>query len=107
MAVEDALRRLSQMDSIFLAQSFVFQGAPTSIPFKSWHKGRVLQANDGSWVFRSISMDGTIVGFELGTLNASWTSSETPSTGIVVHISMPLGTPDMTAIGLVLVVQLS
>jgi hypothetical protein len=111
MAVEDDVRRLSQMDSIFLGQSFFFNdpSGATAVPFKAWYKGRLQQANDGSWIFRSISGDGTVSGFELGTVTSLWSSSETPSTGLVVRILMSIATPTPTVPppGLVLVVQLA
>src|SRR5215471_8611835 len=75
MAVEDDLRRLSQMDSIFLGwfASSVGPGASTVV---SWYKGGL---------FRSISSDGSVVGFQLG-MQSNWASVETPATGIAVTI---------------------
>jgi len=61
MAVQDDLRRLSQLDSIYLGNNLMLYPAGE---FTSWHKGRLQQANDGSWIFRSISQEGTIVGFQ-------------------------------------------
>jgi hypothetical protein len=84
MAVQDDLRRLSQLDSIFLAWSISAGGNPVT----SWYKGRVQQAADGAWIFRSISQDGSVVGYQLGFPTANWSSSETPSTGITVNISL-------------------
>ena len=84
MAVQDDVRRLSQMDSIYLGQLFtnIVGGSITS-----WHKGRLQQANDGSWVFRSISSEGTIIGFQLGSITPEgWSSVESPSSGITVTI---------------------
>jgi|SRR6516165_7792436 hypothetical protein len=85
MAVEDDLRHLSQMDSIFLGW-FASSVGPGSSTVVSWYKGRVQQANDGNWLFRSISSDGSVVGFQLGMQSASWASVETPATGIAVTI---------------------
>jgi hypothetical protein len=90
MAVQDDLRRLSQVDSIYLGTSLNSYPAGS---VTSWYKGRLQQANDGSWIFRSISSDGTVVGFQLGPANQGWTSSETPPTGIVVTIPLTLNTP--------------
>jgi hypothetical protein len=87
MAVQDDLRRLSELDSIFLgwgATATVTSGTPVGIV--GWYKGRLQQANDGAWIFRSISSDGDVVGFQLGNPNPNWTSNESPSTGIVVVI---------------------
>ena len=83
MAVQDDVRRLSQMDSIFLGIAISMN--PTS-PMTTWYKGRLQQANDGAWIFRSISSDGTIVGTQLGIITNAWTSSETPNAGLVVSI---------------------
>ena len=90
MALQDDLRRLSELDSIYLGTSLRSfpAGAVTS-----WYKGRLQQANDGSWIFRSISSDGTVVGFQLGPANQGWASSETPSTGIVVTIPITVYIP--------------
>jgi hypothetical protein len=83
MAVQDDVRRLSQMDSIYLGQSFpnIAGGDITS-----WHKGRLQQANDGSWVFRAFSSEGTIIGFQLGSVTGGWQSVEAPSSGVTVTI---------------------
>ena len=81
MAVQDDLRRLSQMDSVYLSWSIQGDNAVTG-----WHKGRLQQANDGNWIFRSISSDGAVVGFQLGTMGGTWASDEYPSTGIRVQI---------------------
>jgi hypothetical protein len=89
MAVQDDLRRLSQMDSIFLGWS-ASSSNPAPLPpggsITSWYKGRVQQAADGSWIFRSISQDGSVVGYQLGSPLPSWSSDEQPSTGIRVFI---------------------
>jgi len=79
MTVQDDVRRLSQMDSIYLG--FNVQGLTL---VTSWHKGRLQQANDGNWTFRSSGQDGGVVGFQLGPINADWTSNEFPSQGISV-----------------------
>ena len=88
MTVQDDVRRLSQLDSVFLGQGF--NATPnTGASVCVWHKGRVQQANDGSWIFRSISAEGTIVGFQLGKIDENyWSSNETPSTGITITIAM-------------------
>jgi hypothetical protein len=83
MTVQDDLRRLSELDSIYLGSSLISYPAGG---VTSWYKGRLQQANDGSWIFRSISSDGTVVGFQLGPANQGWTSSESPSAGIIVSI---------------------
>jgi hypothetical protein len=91
MTVQDDLRRLSELDSIYLGTSLM--GYPAG-SVTSWYKGRLQQANDGSWIFRSISLDGTVVGFQLGPANpGGWTSSETPSAGITVEILIAANAP--------------
>ena len=90
MAVQDDLRRLSQLDSIYLGESLNGVAAPIT----SWHKGRLQQANDGAWVFRSSGSDGAVVGFQLGPISPQWTSTEAPSSGIQVTIPMTtMGAP--------------
>jgi len=86
MAVQDDLRRLSQLDSIYLGHALYSN--VTGFAFSTWHKGRLQQANDGNWTFRSISSDGTVVGFQLGPPTANWTSWETPTAGITVQIQI-------------------
>jgi hypothetical protein len=87
MAVQDDLRRLSELDSIFLGQMVNLPGGLVN-SITSWHRGRVQQANDGTWIFRSLSFEGTIVGFQLGPLQPTWASSETPSFGIQVPFQL-------------------
>src|SRR5260370_38712 len=100
MAVQDDLRRLSQLDSIYLGTSLTsYPAGSVTSRYKggsvtSWYKGRLQQANDGNWIFRSISLDGTVVGFQLGPANpGGWTSSETPSAGIKVEIPITVYIP--------------
>ena len=82
MAVSDDVRSLSQLDFIFLGQQMLDNlGAQHT----TWYKGRLQQANDGAWIFRSISSDGTIVGVQLGPVTGSWTSSESVGIGIQVQ----------------------
>ena len=83
MAVPDDLRRLSQIDSIFLGWSAF---SSTGNPLTSWHKGRVQQAADGSWIFRSIAQDGSVIGYQLGFPTSTWSSDETPANGVRVAI---------------------
>ena len=84
MAVQEDLRRLSQMQAIYLGWG-LFAG-PTV-----WHEGRLQQTNDGGWIFRSSSRDGTIVAFQLGYLQANWVSGETPTEGLFVQWSIQHG----------------
>jgi hypothetical protein len=95
MAVQDDLRRLSQLDSLYLGTSLINYPAGS---VTSWYKGRLQQANDGNWIFRSISSDGTVVGFQLGPADPGWSSSETPSTGITVTIWIRALIPPQTVL---------
>ena len=97
MAVQDDLRRLSQGDSIYLGYRVVSYTAGSATPsgFVSWFKGRLQQSNDGNWVFRSVSTDGAVVGFQLGAADPNWTSSENPNTGISVLISINMTLPNL------------
>ena len=94
MAVLDDLRRLSELDSIYLGYQVTNYAAPAVFNLvASWHKGRLQQANDGSWIFRSISTDGTFCGFQLASIETNWQSNDTPTSGIQVIIPMNLSTP--------------
>jgi len=84
MAVQDDVRRLSQLDSVYLG--YFTQGMTSSIT--SWHKGRLQQANDGNWIFRSSGSDGSVVGFQLGMISSDWQSNESPSGGITVQFQI-------------------
>src|SRR5262245_22985940 len=84
MAVEDDVRRLVQMQGIYLGWSV----AVNTAGFIVWHEGRLQQANDGTWLFRSTSRDGTIVAFQLPTVGPLWSSQDTPAEGIVVTLAL-------------------
>jgi hypothetical protein len=87
MAVQDDLRRLTQMDSIYLGH--IVQNMVGG-PFASWFKGRLQQANDGNWILRSVSTDGAVSGFQIGQVTDNWYSTEAPNTGITVSIPIEL-----------------
>lgn len=98
MTVQDDLRRLSQMDSIYLG--FSVANMSGVLPFVGWYKGRLQEANDGNWLFRSISADGSISGFQFGPVLQNWQSSESPNTGLTVTFPLmfnlqPPGQPAM------------
>jgi hypothetical protein len=91
MAVQDDLHRLGQLDGIYLGWSVQnITDGNAGTPVTSWYKGRVQQANDGSWLFRSISADGAVVGFQLGPISANWASNENPATGTSVTIPISI-----------------
>lgn len=82
MAVIDDVRRLMQLDFLFLGVAYSSTSATQTV----WHKGRVQQANDGTFLFRSISPDGTIVGVQLGNVTGQWSSTESVGGGISIQI---------------------
>jgi hypothetical protein len=88
MAVQDDLRRLSQLDGIYIGHCVYNAGA---VAFWSWFKGRLQQSNDGAWIVRSVSSDGTVCGFQLSIPTPNWNSNETPESGIVIGI--PINSP--------------
>jgi hypothetical protein len=104
MAVQDDLRRLTQVDSIYHGYSVMLTSTTVSYPFTSWFKGRLQQANDGS-IVRSVSTDGAVSGFQLGSVQQNWQSTETPNTGITVSIPInqtvlvPAGPPPAGPLG--------
>ena len=61
MAVIDDVRRLIQLDFMFLGCTFAGFGGATQLTNQgaTWYKGRLQQANDGAIIFRSISQDGS------------------------------------------------
>jgi hypothetical protein len=78
------------VDSIYLGYSVVLSFGQS---ITSWFKGRLQQANDGSWIVRSVSTDGAVSGFQLGPVQQNWQSTETPNTGITVSIPINLNVP--------------
>jgi hypothetical protein len=78
------------VDSIDLGYSVVLSFGQS---ITSWFKGRLQQANDGSWIVRSVSTDGAVSGFQLGPVQQNWQSTETPNTGITVSIPINLNVP--------------
>jgi hypothetical protein len=81
--VEDDLRSLSEIrGNIYLGWTL---GKNAANGFVVWHEGRLQQSNDGQWLFRSSSSDGSIVAFQLRpVVDGNWSSSNTPREGIVV-----------------------
>ena len=91
MAVPDDLRRLSEMQGIYLG--LTLNGA-----FTVWYESRLQQTNDGSWI--SSSRDGTIVTFQLQPQIQNWTSQDTPTEGLTVYWNFPV-VPNFPLIGTV------
>jgi hypothetical protein len=104
MAVQDDLRRLTQVDSIFLGWS-AMNAVGGGNPVTGWYKGRLQQASDGSWIFRSISQDGSVVGYQLGFPASNWSSDETPAIGVRVFIPITQVVPVGANIAIVILQQ--
>ena len=102
MAVIDDVRRLMQLDFMFLGVSYLSSSSSQTV----WHKGRIQQANDGTFIFRSISSDGTVVGAQLGNVGAQWSSTETIGGGISVQILIASASP-LAGLGLQLLLTQS
>ena len=91
MAVEDDLRSLSEVrGNIYLGWALGGVGPVAEGAFTVWHEGKLQQANDGNWIFRSSSSDGSIVAFQLGfprqePPTTAWQSVGSAREGIVVR----------------------
>ena len=99
MAVSDDLNRLAAKDVVYLSRTILLGGGgPTEV-----FRGRLRQALNGNWVFNASTGQNGVVGFDLGHhpgRMSSWSSSESPTTGIQVFISHegPPGVPFSTII---------
>lgn len=81
MAVSDDLNRLAAQDVVYLVRS---------IGTSELFRGRLRQALDGTWVFNTSTGQNGVVGVNLGAVSSDWSSSESPSTGIVVRAFITL-----------------
>ena len=82
MAVSDDLNRLAAQDVVYLVRS---------IGTTELLRGRLHQALDGTWVFNTSTGQNGVVGVNLGAVSSpNWTSSESPTTGIVVRTFITL-----------------
>jgi len=98
MPVSDDLNRLAAEDVVYLTRSILLGGGgPTEV-----FRGRLRQALNGNWVFNASTGQNGVVGFDLGHPGgmSSWSSSESPTTGVEVFISheAPPGVPFSTII---------
>ena len=99
MAVSDDLNRLAAQDVVYLTRTILLgSGGATEV-----FRGRLRQALNGNWVFDASTGQNGVVGFDLGHhpgRMSSWSSSESPTTGIQVFISheAPPGVPFSTII---------
>jgi hypothetical protein len=85
MAVSDDMNRLAAEDVVYLTRTILLGGGgPTEV-----FRGRLRQALNGNWVFNASTGQNGVVGFDLGHPGrmSSWSSSESPTTGVQVFIS--------------------
>lgn len=85
MALNDDLSRLAAQDVVYLTRCIL------SDSLKEVFRGRLRQALNGNWVYNASTGQNGAVGFDLGPTGGSWSSSESPSTGIQISISYPAG----------------
>jgi hypothetical protein len=89
MAVFDDLRRLAELDVVYLTKVIKgnTQGSTTIF------RGRLREALNGSWIFNTGINQNGVAGIDLGVQQDSWLSSETPSQGLIVSINIPIIIP--------------
>ena len=82
MALSDDLNRLAAEDVVYLRKAV--PGGPAEV-----FRGRLRQAGNGNWLFKTSTGQNGVIGFELGQVGAmsNWSSSESPNAGIQVFIS--------------------
>ena len=86
MAVVDDLRRLAAEDVVYLTRLLVNPYAEVGAGATEVLRGRVRQALSGNWVFNAFAGQNGTVGIELGSVQNSWSSAESPAAGIQVRI---------------------
>src|SRR5437660_2525951 len=108
MALTDDLNKLAAQDVVYLTRTstLIVPGlgaGPAVTGSTEVFRGRMRQALNGNWVFNASTGQNGVVGFDLGHhpgRMSSWSSSESPTTGIQVFISHegPPGVPFSTII---------
>ncbi len=64
-------------------------------------RGRLRQALNGNWVFNASTGQNGVVGFMLGSsVNATWSSSESPASGLQVTIPLAMNLGSFTSVGM-------
>ncbi len=99
MALNDDLKTLADEDVLYLTwtlnpvveESLPDPGPPSPVLV---YRGRLRQAISGNWIFDSSTGASGAAGLLLGTENISWTSAESPASGLQVTIVWPLATPE-------------
>ena len=98
MALSDDLKTLADEDVLYLTwtlspvveESLPNPGPPPPVLV---YRGRLRQAISGNWIFDSSTGASGATGLVLGTENISWTSAESPASGLQVTIAWPLDAP--------------
>lgn len=98
MALSDDLKTLADEDVLYLTwtlspvveESLPNPGPPSPVLV---YRGRLRQAISGNWIFDSSTGASGATGLLLGTENISWTSAESPASGLQVTIAWPLDAP--------------
>jgi hypothetical protein len=80
MAVLNDLQTLAAQDASYLSAPWGVGGITLVL------QGRLRQSVTGHWVFSTSLGQSGVVGLDLGTLNANWTSAETPATGLQIQV---------------------
>jgi hypothetical protein len=86
MAVLDDLRRLAAEDIVYHSYS-LSENSGVAGPTVFWYRGRLRQASDGSWVFQTFTGGEGAYGITMGGVGSNWSSSESPSSGLVITIT--------------------
>jgi len=97
VALTDDLNKLAAQDVVYLTRttSLSFPGFPAgtlAAGTTEVSRGRLRQALNGDWVFNASTGQNGVVGFVLGkaaedqTSWPSWSSSESPATGVQITI---------------------
>jgi hypothetical protein len=81
VAVGDDRNRLAAQDVVFLTRA-LSAAASESRAVTEVFRGKLRQAPNGDWVFTASTDQNGVVGFVLGSVAPSWTSSESSTTGI-------------------------
>lgn len=88
MALADDLNKLGAQEVVYLTRTFEGPAAGGGLTgSREVFRGRLRQALNGDWVFNASTGQNGVVGFVLGGVDQnSWTSSESPATGLQITI---------------------
>jgi hypothetical protein len=98
MAVLDDLRQLAQQDVVYLTR-FLSGSQGTGRP--EIFRGRLHEALGGSWIFNTTTapVENGVAGINLGPQQDSWSSTEFPSEGLVIAITIVLFEVNVQGVG--------